>query len=178
MALSDKVKNLFCILGYSMTINNKILIIGIGNEYRGDDAAGLIVARELKRKSLPNVEITEASGEGSRLMEMWGGRDTVILIDACTGSDNAPYVRIEANQGFPAAGSLRCSSHAFGVYEAIEMSRVLDSLPKRLIVYAISGYRFEQGAGLSPEVAESIKEVVMDIEKFINNIGEIIKKTV
>ena len=45
-----------------------ILVIGIGNEYANDDAAGLLVARKLKEEVRDNITIIESDGEGASLM--------------------------------------------------------------------------------------------------------------
>jgi len=44
------------------------LIIGIGNEYRSDDAVGLIVARRLKERLADSAIVLEQSGDGAALM--------------------------------------------------------------------------------------------------------------
>lgn len=54
-------------------------IIGIGNEYRNDDAAGLLVARQLRECRLEGVDIRELSGDGSDLMEAWNTKSKVYL---------------------------------------------------------------------------------------------------
>ena len=46
-----------------MTNANKTLLIGIGNEFRGDDGVGSETARRLKTLNLPNLEILESNLE-------------------------------------------------------------------------------------------------------------------
>ena len=45
----------------------RIKVIGVGNAWRGDDAAGLLVARRLKTDHLPRVEISECLGTVSAI---------------------------------------------------------------------------------------------------------------
>lgn len=52
-----------------------------------------------------------------------------------------------------------------GIPEAIELARVLDELPPRLIVYGIEGAEFEAGAGLSSAVAAAVAEMIDRIEE-------------
>jgi hydrogenase maturation protease len=135
------------------------LIIGIGNEYRGDDAVGLIVARRLKDRLADSVTVIEQSGDGAALIEAWRDAQTVIVIDA-TVSGAAPGTirRFDANaQPIPTA-SFRCSTHAFSLAEAIELARALGQLPPRLVVYGIEGKNFAAGVGLSAEVEEAVGE--------------------
>lgn len=64
----------------------KTKVIGLGNPILTDDGVGVKVAMAVER-SLPaengsQIEVTEASAGGLRLMEMMIGCDRVILIDA------------------------------------------------------------------------------------------------
>jgi Ni,Fe-hydrogenase maturation factor len=42
-----------------MSINSHPLVIGLGNEYRSDDAVGHAIARQLKASEANGVEIKE-----------------------------------------------------------------------------------------------------------------------
>ena len=140
------------------------LIIGIGNEYRGDDAVGLIVARRLKECLADSVTVLEQSGDGAALMEAWQGAETVIIIDA-VASGAAPGVihRFDANTRPIPKSAFHCSTHAFGVAEAIELSRALGEFPRSLVVYGIEGKNFDAGVGLSPEVEKASCEAVRQV---------------
>ena len=136
------------------------LIIGIGNEYRGDDAAGLIVARRLKERLADSVKVIEQSGDGAALMEAWQGAETVIIIDAVmSGAEPGTIHRLDAKTRPLPKDAFRCSTHAFGVAEAIELSRAMGGLPRSLIVYGIEGKTFAAGVRLSPEVEGAVGEV-------------------
>lgn len=144
------------------------LIIGIGNEYRRDDGAGLVVARKIKTKNMSSVKVIEQSGEGAALMEAWGGADTVVLIDAVqsNGSPGAIY-RFDAHAESIPTRFFNYSTHAFGVSEAIGLARVLDQLPPSLIVFGIEGKDFGEGEGLSPEVGRASHDVLDDLKQLI-----------
>ena len=145
------------------------LVVGVGNDFRGDDAAGLFTVRSLRRSlheatrgaELPGVDILEQSGEGAALIEAWRGYETVILVDAArSGAAPGTVHRIEVGAGpLPALLAGRLSSHAFGVARAVEMARALDRLPPRLVIYAVEGKTFDLGAPLSPEVKEAAREL-------------------
>ena len=55
---------------------------------------------------------------------------------------------------------LSVSTHAFGLSEAIKLSRVLGSLPKKLQVIAIVAESFAMGDVLSPSVDQAIDKLV------------------
>lgn len=138
----------------------KTLVIGVGNEYRGDDAVGLIVARRIRDDSSTRVSVREESGEGAALMEAWQGVESIILIDAVqAGGAPGTIYRFEAHVEPMPTRFFHYSTHAFSVAEAIELARKLNQLPARLIVYGIEGRNFEAGIGLSPEVEQAAQDV-------------------
>ncbi len=141
--------------------NPRVLIIGVGNAYRSDDAAGLIAARRLREELRDAAEVHEAGGEGTALLELWKEADAVILIDAVqSGTTPGAVHRLEAGRQSIPAACFRPSTHTFGVAEAVELARALRQLPPRLVLYGIEGKTFAAGAGLSPEVDRSVAEVV------------------
>ncbi|MFA6431964.1 MAG: hydrogenase maturation protease, partial [Candidatus Margulisiibacteriota bacterium] len=34
---------------------NRVLVLGVGSDLRGDDAAGVIIAEEIEKKKIPNI---------------------------------------------------------------------------------------------------------------------------
>lgn len=136
-------------------------IIGCGNFDRGDDAAGLLVARRLRELG---VASTSCSGESLALMDGWDGADSVILVDAVVSGRQPGTVSIWDPLASPVPRECFVgSTHAFGVAEAIELARVLDRLPPQLTLYGIEGAHFEQGAPPSPEVLDAIERVAQEI---------------
>ena len=59
--------------------------------------------------------------------------------------------------------SLRSSTHAFGVADAVELARALGRLPGRLDVYAIEGASFAAGDRLSPAVERAVAELAAEL---------------
>ena len=146
----------------------RICVIGVGNEARGDDAVGLEVARRLHRQRLPGVTVQELGGDLSSLLDRWQNADAVILIDASApGASPGAIVRLEPLAQSIPKGVFPYSTHAFGVAEAIELARVLEQLPTRLIVYGIEGAQFDIGSELSAEVLQAIPDVVQQVQQDI-----------
>jgi hydrogenase maturation protease len=138
-----------------------VLVIGVGNPYRRDDAVGLIVARTLHEKNLDGVKVLEMSGEGAALIEAWQNAERVIVIDAlCSGAAPGTIFRFEAHRRSIPTRFFRYSTHNLGLAEAIELARSLGQLPRELIVYGIEGRDFTVGEGLSPEVAHGASQVL------------------
>lgn len=141
------------------------LVIGVGNDFRWDDAAGLITVQRLKGIVGKKVLFLEQSGDGTLLIESWKDKEKVVLIDAAqSGRTPGTIHRFEADK-FPLPERLlRYSTHQLGVNEAIELARALKQLPQQLIVFGIEGKCFGPGRGLSPEVAQSIPELVDQVK--------------
>ena len=139
----------------------RVLVIGVGNAYRRDDAAGLVMARRLWEAARAEVTLWEAGGEGTALMDAWEGAEAVILIDAVrSGAPAGTIHRLDARVETLPAAWFRYSTHAFSVAEAIALARALNRLPPRLIVFAVEGEHFDAGVGLSPEVERAVDGLV------------------
>jgi hydrogenase maturation protease len=124
------------------------LVVGIGNEHRGDDAAGLLAVRELRilLAGLDGADVVEHRGDGASLLDLWSGRSHVILVDALhDGGPAGRVVRHDAADRPLRVETERGSTHAFGPAGAIEMARRLGRLPARIEVYGITGDRFGMG---------------------------------
>jgi hydrogenase maturation protease len=144
------------------------VVIGVGNAYRSDDAAGLLVARAV-RAARPDVAVREESGEGATLMEAWQGAARVILCDAvASGAAPGTIHRLDAATTPIPTGFFNYSTHAFSVAEAVELARALGRLPARLQIYGIEGAAWAAGQTLSPAVAAAIEvvgaEILADLE--------------
>jgi hydrogenase maturation protease len=137
-----------------------LVIIGVGNEYRGDDGAGIAVARRLRALFPTAVTILEGSGEGVALMEAWQDASWVMLVDAVrSGASPGTIHRLDARAAALPMGFFHYSTHAFSVAEAVELARSLDQLPAHLVVFGIEGANFAAGVELSPAVAQAVEAV-------------------
>jgi hydrogenase maturation protease len=147
--------------------NSQVQIIGIGQEWRGDDAAGLLVVRQLREMAGSRLTILENSGAMTDLLEAWQGAEAVILADAVQGGGRPGEIyrfpvheRPLPAEMFPAA-----STHVWGLAQAAALGRVLRQLPPYLVVYGIEGRDFGLRQGLSPEVAGAVPEMVRRIRQ-------------
>jgi hydrogenase maturation protease len=143
-----------------------VLIVGVGNPDRGDDALGRAAADRLAALDLPRTRVCSRSGDILTLIEDWRGAETVILIDAAApdrqqaGAAPGSIHRLDVSgQSLPQelAG---LSTHGFGLGETVELARALGVLPARTIVYVMVGQRFDAGAPLSTPVATALDDLV------------------
>jgi len=139
---------------------SKTIVIGVGNEFRGDDGAGLAVARLLREQLSPEIAVLEESGEGTSLMDAWRSASRVFLIDAVhSGAAPGTIHRLDASCDPLPTALFPCSTHAFGVADAIAMARVLHELPVALIIYGIEAASFDESQGLSDAVQRAVTAV-------------------
>ncbi len=133
-------------------MSGRRLLIGLGNDLRGDDAAGLLVAREARRllqeAGADGVEVLELGGEPVDLLNAWEGAELVVLADAvASGAAPGAVHRFDAAAAALPASFAGASTHALGLAEAIELGRVpAAACPPRLVVLGVEGEGFETGA--------------------------------
>lgn len=136
------------------------LFIGIGNPLRGDDAAGLLAAREVRELLGDRLEVLEMEGEPVDLIEAWRDADRVLVADAVTsGGEPGEVHRVDAAAEPLPAGLAGPSTHALGLAEAIELARALRRLPPFLAIYGIEAASFETGAECDPRVLAAVERV-------------------
>ena len=131
----------------------RLIVIGVGNAFRGDDAAGLAVARALG----DDPRVLAHEGEPIDLLDRWGSVDEVIVVDAArSGAAPGTVHRLEDHAGPPSAHG---STHAFGLAETLALARALGRAPARVTVYGIEGERFGAGEELSAPVQAAVERV-------------------
>jgi hydrogenase maturation protease len=136
-------------------------VLGIGNAWQGDDAAGLAAAERLRGRAPAGVEVRELEGEPVSLVEAWDGADEVYVVDAVrSGSPPGTVHRLDASDEPLPATLSAASTHTLGVGEAIELARALGRLPARLVVFGIEAESIAAGAELTPAVEGAVDETV------------------
>ena len=141
-----------------------IRVIGVGNAWRGDDAAGLLAARRLRERLDSSVEVLEAEGDGLALIDLMEGVEQVILIDAVKGGGRpGAAVRLDLSREGRWGTVAPCSTHAMGIVDAIELARVLGRLPKQIVLYGLEFESVKSGASLSASVRGGLEIIVEQV---------------
>jgi hydrogenase maturation protease len=154
-----------------------VLVIGVGNLERGDDAAGVLVARQMAAMDPSAIRVVEHDGDAAHLIDLLGTAETVFLVDtaiSATGQGSSPPAgtiqRFEAHRQPLPSGLRTYSTHAMGVAEGIELARALDRLPQRLVVYTIEGINFAFGEQPGQAVVRGVEQVVERIREEIGGV--------
>ena len=128
-----------------------VLIIGIGNPSRGDDALGPLCVERLEALALPGVELlTDFQLQVDYALDL-AGRERVIFVDASVCAP-APF----SYQPITPAEDASYSSHELSPAAVLHAYQKLYGDPPPAWVLGIRGYGFELGEAVSPEAAENL----------------------
>ncbi len=136
-----------------------MIVIGVGNRFRGDDAVGLRVVQRLRE----SVTCYESDGDPSDLIVLFGSDPEVIVVDAMvSGSPPGTLTATDIVLGDPSSAHVplrsQSSTHGFGVFEALELARILGTIPHRLTVIGIEGASFAPGTPLTPALESAVEQ--------------------
>ncbi len=151
--------------------HQSVIVLGIGNEFRGDDSIGLRIVRALRDIGLPNVTVLESSGNGTSLMEAWKGFDVVLVVDAVSAEALPGSIfRIDLHH-HRISSQLLSSTHNFGLAEAVELARAWGELPRTMILYGVQVSDVIQGAEPTSRILRAAGEVVAMIRQDVDSLG-------
>ena len=148
-----------------------MLIVGLGNPYCGDDAVGLIVARQVRQAlaGCAEAELAELPAAPFEVAERIAGRRRVVLIDALV-DEHLPVGDLRRLQASECKGQTAMGMHTAGLADALELGRLAGLAPPgQLTVYGIVIRQpLEFCEELSPELEAALPEIVRRIAQEIS----------
>jgi hydrogenase maturation protease len=154
-----------------------ILVAGIGNIFKGDDAFGVEVAQRLARRPLPDgVRVVDFGIRGIDLTyALLDGYDAAILIDAAQRGQPPGTVSIIAPEAPPADAeppeALFIEPHDLDPAKVLRLVSALGGGCRHILLVACEPADLgdeETGAmGLSPPVTAAVEEAVAAVERLI-----------
>ena len=150
-------------------MEEKVLILGIGNLVLQDEGVGIhtIQALEKEKDELPShVDLLDGGTGGVGMMGVLQEYDRIIMIDATL--DNSPAgtikkIKPKFSKDYPRL----LSSHEFGLRDMIESMIVQENIPEiDLITISVKNYQ-EIGMDLSPDVERAIPPVIEMVKEMI-----------
>lgn len=141
---------------------NSLLVVGLGNDMRGDDAAGLLTVRALRRLDPQGADVRESSGDAAALAESIAQYSEVIVIDAIA-SPGMPGRVIELPKD-AIVPTRRRGTHDAGLSEAIGLANALGAHPTVLVI-GITGQSFDLGAKPDAAVVRAAAELAVNLEE-------------
>lgn len=147
-------------------MNASVVVIGVGNIYRRDDALGPTVIELLRERDIAGVSYAESDGEPIQLIELWQNASCAVVVDAVRVQPARPGRIHRLRSPHPGAAPT-ASSHGVDLGDTVELARALDRLPERLLIYAVEVADTDFGVGLSPQVAAAACEVADEIASLV-----------
>ena len=182
------IKNFLEIISKLSMINDvpKILIAGVGNELRQDDAFGVMLAQKLQQEATfaPSVKVMEIGSAGIHLVQqLFDNYDALILLDivkwgGTAGTIHFKEVEVKDIAQLPTdeKNDFLADMHYINPLKALMMAKALNVLPKQVIFLGCESDEHEEiGIGVSaaveaamPLAFEKIKDWVSGISKNVS----------
>ncbi len=140
-----------------MSRHADVVVIGVGNRYRGDDGVGPAVAAGCAARALPGVRVVTEVADATDLLEAWSGAALAVIVDAAAGP--APG-RVGCCGIHDLPGTAALSSHGLDIAAALRLGQALERLPAELVVVTVGVADTGHGLGLSVKVAEAVPAAV------------------
>jgi len=151
----------------------KVLVLGVGNPILSDDGVGIHVARELKKRSMPGVDVEELAASGLELLDVVRGYDKVVIIDAIKTTKGKPgELHILEEKDFEKSihGS---SPHGINIATALALGRKLvpDEMPKEVVFFAVEAEDLiNVSERLTPKVAKALPRIVEKVRRELRSV--------
>ncbi|MCC6353277.1 MAG: hydrogenase maturation protease [Verrucomicrobiae bacterium] len=150
-----------------------ILVLGLGNDILGDDAVGILAAREL-RAGLPEVvEVVESAEAGLALLERFEGRERVLILDSImTRQCEAGTILELGPEDFGKVAAP--SPHYAGLPEVLALAgRLGIPFPSEIRILAMEVEDpFEIREGLTPKVGAALPGFVARAKEVLAGWGD------
>ena len=153
----------------------KVLVLGVGNPILSDDGVGIHVARELKKRSMPGVDVEELAASGLELLDVVRGYDKVVIIDAIQTTKGTPgELHILEEKDFEKSihGS---SPHGINIATAFALGRKLvpAEMPKEVVFFAVEAEDLiNVSERLTPKVAKALPRIVELVRKELRSVQQ------
>lgn len=156
----------------------KILIAGVGNELRQDDAFGVLLAQKLQQEtSFPSsVKIMEIGSGGIHLVQqLFDKYDILILLDivkwgGAAGTIHFKQVDVKDVNQLPAdeKNDFLADMHYINPLKALMMAKAINVLPKQVLFLGCESVQHEEiGIGLSDAVEAALPVALKTIKDWI-----------
>ncbi len=164
----------------------KILIAGVGNELRQDDAFGVLLAQKLQQEAVfaSSVKIMEIGSAGIHLVQqLFDDYDVLILLDIVKWGGSAGTIHFKevdvkdiAQLPPDEKNEFLADMHYINPLKALMMAKAINVLPKQVIFLGCESEEHEEiGIGVSAPVGaamplafKKIKEWVMERVKVVS----------
>jgi hydrogenase maturation protease len=151
----------------------KILVLGVGQSYRGDDAVGLEAVRYWMNKypntaKHPSIRVEFIETPIIDLVDNFREADVVIIVDAVKGNKKPGEIYIIQDLSeFQTRHTF--SGHGFGILESVGLMKILEpnTFPSEINFIGIEIASAEHGNALSKTIMASLPHVAKSIDELL-----------
>ncbi|MGP8060437.1 MAG: hydrogenase maturation protease [Acidimicrobiales bacterium] len=146
----------------------RVVVAGMGSEYRRDDGAGPAVAEEVTRLVIGVTNLGPLA-DPLDLLGLWDGAALAVVVDAVRSGAEPGTVRLIDLDDAPgdAAGAGPTSTHGISLAGTLRLARAVGNPPRRVVVVGVEGEDFSQGLGLSPAVERAVPGAARTVAELI-----------
>ncbi len=139
-----------------MTVK-KVLVLGLGNILLGDEGVGVRVVEQLLSLSLPEwVEVIDGGTAGYELINLFEGKERVIIVDAVKTDDVPGSVYKLDMTILDEDANVHLSLHQVGLKNVFRMASLMDINPEVTLIGIVPKEYQDCRIGLSKEVEKAI----------------------
>lgn len=151
----------------------RVVVLGCGNPFAGDDGVGLEVLHALENgERLPDVDLVDAGAPGVGLLEMMLGYETAVIVDAVLNPQSEPGQVIQWEEAdLPLKRGAPLSVHDVGIRDTLAFGRrsLPDQMPARIVVIGVVVTATRRWhVGLSPEVAKAVPVAAQAVRALVD----------
>ena len=146
-------------------MSRRVLVAGLGNVLRGDDAIGPYAIKQLQARYEfpPDVELADLGTPGLELALHLSSADYVLIIDALRGVAPGALVVYDDHAITSAAQAktgVRLDAHSAALGEALVIARLRSEHPRELRLVGLGGAGFDFGTGMTPSIRAQVPALV------------------
>ncbi len=158
----------------------EILIAGVGNELRQDDAFGVMLAQKLQLEASlpPSVKVMEIGSAGIHLVQqLFDKYDVLILLDivkwgGAAGTIHFKEVEVKDIAQLPTdeKHEFLADMHYINPLKALMMAKAMNVLPKQVLFLGCESEEHEEiGIGISAAVSNAVAPALDKIKSWIED---------
>ena len=131
------------------------LVVGYGNDLRGDDRAGRVIASLIEEADLPGVQVLSQSQLTPEVALEVAKVDLVVFVDASVETEELDVSPV--GPGVPKPNTM---SHHADPATLLRLARDLGTMPSKAYVVSIPATNLDLGFQLSPQTARAVDKAV------------------
>lgn len=142
-------------------MSEKIVILGLGNILLKDEGAGVHIAEEIGKRSLPeNVEVIDGGTASMDILMTLKDVKKLIIVDALRGGEKPGTVYRLHPEDLSAVSDCNMSLHQITVLEGLIIAKKIGNAPQETVIIGIEPEEIDWGIGITSEIKRKIPDII------------------